>query len=252
MNIKLFYISLFAIFCGYQLAATASEIDIIQDEDYIPFYAHLEHEIDTEVGRLELGQRVVVIRPVDSSHVRVDVSRKGTATIPVSATDLASEMEKIKSKAVPNVELVPRMSFFLGNRIVSGESNWKVTLRGDRVKQYKRWILLYGDALNESIDNIISIASEHYNDLPDVERDQTLFVYMDIVGNKKSIQDLASRIQPSIQCMPGYLSQAYSRSFDHIDFDRELPQIVEVASSGRLLDSANGTDGVKAWLQDKL
>lgn len=243
---------IFAI-CFFQHILLASvEIDLIHDEDYIPFYAILEKAVDTDIGRLDTGQRVVVIRPVDSSHIRVNVSRKGTTTIPVDVTNLASEISKIKGNMVPNLEIVPRMSFFIANRIVSGESNWKITLRGDRVKKYKRWILLYGDASLEFMPEVVSAASDHYNKLSDADREITLLVYMDVTGVKKSIQELADMVHPSIQCMPGYLSQAYARSFDHIDDDSGLPQIVEVASSGRILHHAAGVAEVKKWLQHNL
>lgn len=248
LNRTSLYLSLIILSLLNQSLNAESTTDLIRDEDYIPFYAELQKEIVTEVGSLRSGERVVVLRPIDDDRIRVDVSRKGTASLPLDATNLAAEIKRAKHTDDPNIKLVPRMSFFLANRVVSGGSGWQNPIPGEMVYAAKRWILLYGDAEVDSTKVAVAAASEFYNTLPDHVRKQTVFVYMDVYGKKAAIQNLAEQLKPSIHCMPGYLSRGYSKSLDHINNDLEFPQLVEVASSGRILDQISGTEEITNWL----
>ena len=71
--------------------------NLIQDEDFIPFHAIIEKEIETELGALKKGERVVVIRPIDAETIRVNVPRKGFLTLPLNATSISSEIERAKN-----------------------------------------------------------------------------------------------------------------------------------------------------------
>ncbi|MEC7229571.1 MAG: hypothetical protein VXV91_00060 [Verrucomicrobiota bacterium] len=222
--------------------------NLIQDEDFIPFHAIIETEIETELGALKKGEMVVVIRPIDAETIRVNVPRKGLLTLPLNATSIGSEIERAKNTEDPNYRIVPRMSFFLANRVMSGESLWQDLVHGGMVYRCKRWILLYGNAEMEVTRSVVAAASEFYKNLNDSEREETIFVYMDVPGNKKAIQELAEDLSPSIQCMPGYLSRSYSKSLDHINPNLKLPQLVEVTSSGRMICQLHGQEEILDWL----
>jgi hypothetical protein len=229
---------------------SASSIDLIQDEDYIPFQAMLTQDIDAEQGPLRQGERIVVIRPISKNTVHVEVPRKGFHTLHVDVTNLVEEIKARKNSKDPNFRLDPRMSFFLANRVVTGESAWQHVLRTDLIFTAERWILLYGDAQKESAKQAVVAASDYYSKLDPELREKTIFVYMDVPGNKAAIQELANTTQPTIQCMPGYLSRGYSRSFDHLGQDTQLPLLVELASSGRVLHQVESLEQVVAWLEN--
>lgn len=224
-------------------------VDLIRDEDYLPFYTVMNRAVVTEDGSLSVGERVVVLRPMTATSLRVDVPRKGVFTVPIEATDVEAEIDQAKQSTAQGVPLVPRMALFLTNRMISGESGWQNTLPVEHVHAFKRWILLYGDAQTEATHSVVSMASEYYQLLPQQERARTAFLYMDVAGNKAAIQQMAETLEPSIQCMPGYLSRGYARSLDQMDVSRALPQLIEVAPSGRILDHAIGVLAVRNWLE---
>jgi hypothetical protein len=222
-------------------------IDVIRDEDYIPFQAIMQRDWHTQDGSLLAGERVVVLRPLSSDSIRVDVARKGIFTLPVDATDVCLEIDRAKKSTDSNFKLIPRMALFLTNRMISGESGWQNPLPIERVYAFDRWILLYGDANTEDTRAAVTKAIDFYSSLPENECIQTALLYMDVVGNKAAIQLMAEELEPSIQCMPGYLSKGYTGSLDHINADHGLPQLVEVASSGRIIDRVEGLQAVDGW-----
>jgi hypothetical protein len=238
---------LFTFMCAFQ-GLWADDVDLIRDESLIPFYAELNQSVVTEAGALAAGERVVVIRPENRESVRVEVPRKGIVTLPVEVTNLAEEIEHAKNADASNVRQVPRMSFFFANRIISGESGWQDPVHADMIYAYKRWIILYGDANKQTTKSAVIAASKYYESLAPAEQELTLFVYLDVLGEKVAIQELADAIVPKIHSMPGYLSKGYAKSLDQIEAGAELPQLVEVAPSGRILERANGLEAVMVWL----
>jgi hypothetical protein len=242
-------------FLFYSLLLIASHVraenavDLIRDEDYLPFHTVMNRAIATEDGSLSIGERVVVLRPMTATSLRVDVPRKGVFTVPFDATDVEAEIDRAKQLTAEGTPLVPRMALFLTNRMISGESGWQNTLPVEHVHAFKRWILLYGDAQTEATHSVVSMASEYYQSLPQQERARTAFLYMDVEGNKAAIQQMAEALEPSIQCMPGYLSKGYARSLDQMEVRGVLPQLIEVAPSGRILDQVVGVQAVSHWLK---
>ena len=226
----------------------ADDVDLIRDEALIPFYAKLNQMVETEVGSLAEGERVVVIRPENCESVRVEVPRKGIVTLPVEVTNIAAEIERAKNTDASNIRQVPRMSFFFANRIISGESGWQNSLHADMIYAFTRWVILYGDASQESTKSAVIAASQYYEALAPAEQATTLFVYLDVRGNKVAIHQLADTVAPKIHSMPGYLSKGYAKSLDQVEAGAELPQLVEVASSGRILERVNGLEAIMAWL----
>jgi hypothetical protein len=231
------------------LTSSFAAAERFPDEDLIPFYVELVEDYESDIGRLHAGDRLVVVRPVDADHLRVNVSRKGTTTVPSWVTNVTAEISRVKQGVDVNLKIVPRMSFFLANRVMTGESEWKNPVPGEVINTSKRWLLLYGDAREPATREAVRAASDFYNRLTSSARSETVFVYMDIPGNKKAIGQLAASINPSIQCMPGYLSRGYSKSLDQISPDEALPQFVEVTSSGRMQHHIIGSAAVQTWLQ---
>lgn len=244
-KILLVFLGSFTVICQ---GLFAIDVDLIRDEDFIPFYAELNQTVETEIGRLTEGERVVVIRPDSSYNVRIEAPRKGIVTLPVEVTNLAVEIARAKSGDDSNFRKIPRMSFFLANRIMSGGSFWQNPVHADLIYSCKRWILLYGDAREEDTQSAVISASKYYEDLSPFEYNQTMFVYMDVPGNKVEVQKLADSESPKIHSMPGYLSKGYVTSLDHVEDDFGFPQLVELAASGRILARANGLQEITAWL----
>ena len=230
-------------------AAEDAQEDLFPDEDLIPFYVEIVEDFESEVGLLQKGDRVVVVRPIGADHLRVNLSRKGTTTVPSRVTNVTAEISRIKRGEDVNLKIVPRMSFFLANRVMSGESEWQNPVPGDVINTSKRWFLLYGDAREPATREAVRAASGFYDSLQPSERAETVFVYMDVPGNKEAIRELAESINPSIQCMPGYLSRGYAKSLDQLNPREALPQLVEVASSGRMKRHILGAEAVKNCLQ---
>ena len=238
----------FFIYLVFMFASNArADVDVIRDEDFIPFQAVMTQDYQAEAASLLLGERVVVLRPLSADSIRVEVPRKGIFTLPVAVTDVGIEIERVKQSTDSNFKQIPRMALFLTNRMISGESGWQNRLPVERVHGFDRWILLYGDAQAEDTRAVVKKANAYYSSIPEQARMRTALLYMDVVGNKEAIQSIAEAFEPSIQCMPGYLSKGYSRSLDHIDATREFPQLVEVAPSGRILDHVGGVEAVSIW-----
>jgi hypothetical protein len=237
------------LYCLVSTAQAESEIDVIRDEDYIPFYVSLVRDQNFETASLSVGERAIVLRPLTPDSLRVEVSRKGIFTLPAHATDVASEIEYAKQSAdSQNTKLIPRMALFLTNRMISGESGWQNPLPIETVHAFERWFLLYGKAGEESTERAVRRASEFYSSLPEAERNQMAFLYMDTVGDKASIQAMAEMLEPSIQCMPGYLSRGYTRSLDQFDAEQGMPQLIELAASGRIIERLVGLPALEEWL----
>jgi len=232
-------------------ANAAASIDLMVDEDWIPLYVELNTKIDTEIGTLHPKERVIVLRPLTKDTIRVDVPRKGITTLPMEVTNLSAEIEHLKNSKDSRVTIVPRMALFLANRVASGVSMWQDIVPAEEVYSTKRWMLLYGDATEASTREAVVAANEYYARLPDEVKETLLFVYMDVAGDKVAIKDLAESANPKIECMPGYLSKGYSQSFDHLAKGKNLPQLVEVASSGRILDQVTGIDEIINLLERK-
>lgn len=233
-------------------ALSARNVDLVRDEALIPFYAELNQIVETEAGTLAKGERVVVIRPESHESVRVEAPRKGIITLPVEVTNLTAEIERAKNADAYDFKQVPRMALFLANRIVSGESLWQHVIPADVIYSCERWVMLYGDASTEATKSAVVAASKCYEGLSLAEQKTTMFVFLDVFGNKSAIQQLANSVQPKIHTMPGYLSKGYARSLDHIEADSELPQLLEVAPSGRILSRANGLEVIIASLDQGL
>jgi hypothetical protein len=218
------------------------------DERFLPFELYLT-EAYQPVGfdyTIDAGTKFVLIRREGDSLV-AEFSRKGVFKVPIDSTDAALQVELIK-KGDTSV-IVPRMALFLANRIISGETNWTHPYRSKEVNVMNRWFLLYGQANEASTREAIELADHYYRQLSEDERAVTAFVYMDVAGDKKGIQLIADELEPAIQAMPGYLSRGYSRSFSHLNEDEELPVLVELQSSGTVIDKRIGVAAISDYLK---
>lgn len=215
-------------------------------EDMLPFKAELSHDFfpEDQSVKLEKGARFVILRPLDNDLLLVEFPRKGIYQISPSITNVSDYIKEAKEKEETSGR-VPRMSYFLANKIISGESGWQYPLRSDTVNCFSRWILFYGDSTEESTIKAIRYADSYYRKLNDADRTNTALVYIDTTGSKTGIQSIADTLKPSIQSMPGYLSRGYSTSLFHIDDEDELPVLVETKSSGRVITKCEGLEQIK-------
>ena len=71
---------------------------------------------------------------------------------------------------------------------------------------------------------------------------------MDPSGSKGGIQKIAERLEPSIQSMPAYLSKGYSKTLQHLEDDLSMPVLVEVKSSGRIVERVVGVKEICSFL----
>lgn len=228
----------------------------IEDEDYLPFMVEITEEYlpNGAEQALSEGQRVIVIRMENDQVMVVDVPRRGVFKIPAEVTTAVVEVEKTKAlsqRSDGNFILVPRMAMFLANRVVDAETEWEYPVRSHIVNRMQDWYLLYGHSEDADTGEAIRMASEFYSALPEVERQKTMFVYMDIEGNKPGIQSYYDTLKPSIQTMPGYLSKGYSKVLNHVNGD-SVPLLVHVASSGRILSKHVGLGEIESFLSNEL
>lgn len=230
---------------------------IIDDEDYLPFMVELtEDYLPSEADQaLSAGLRVVIVRMENDQVMVVDVPRRGVFKIPAVVTNAEVEIERTKSlsrNSDGNFLLVPRMAMFLANRVVDAETKWEYPVRSHIVNRMQNWYLLYGYSGDADTAEAIRMASNFYSSLPEIERKKTLFVYMDIEGNKAGIQSYYDTLKPSIQTMPGYLSKGYTKALSHVNVDSDsTPLLVHVASSGRILSKHIGLEEIESYLSDE-
>lgn len=246
--------SLIMLICVVGAFSALAEITL-EDEDYLPFMVEMtsDYTPEGEEKPLPKGFRCVVLRMEDNQALLVDFPRRGIFSIPADTTNAAAGVEASKNAKIQggsNYFAIPRMAMFLANRIVSAESEWEFVLRSDVVNTMSHWYLLYGNSNDAETARAIEVASEFYSSLSNEERAKTLFVYMDLKGNKPGIQEYYDTLQPSIQAMPGYLSRGYCKSFAHVQENDDLPVIVHLSSSGRMLAKETGLNGIEAFLLD--
>ena len=247
--------SLIMLICLAGAFSALAEITL-EDEDYLPFMVEMtsDYTPEGEEKPLPKGFRCVVLRMEDNQALLVDFPRRGIFSIPADTTNAAAGVEASKNAKVQGGSN-PCCNSSYGdvsrhNRIVSAESKWEFVLRSHVVNAMSDWYLLYGNSNDAETARAIEVASEFYSSLSNEERAKTLFVYMDLKGNKPGIQEYYDTLQPSIQAMPGYLSRGYCKSFAHIQENDDLPVIVHLSSSGRMLAKETGLNGIEAFLLD--
>ena len=247
-----FYLHLFIFFV--LVSFLRAEIKL-EDEDYLPLMIEMTEDYLPSGAEetLSEGQRIVVIRMENDQAMVVDVPRRGVFKIPADVTNASVEIDRTKGLSKRHDEnflLVPRMAMFLANRVVDAETKWEYPVRSHIVNLMQNWYLLYGHSDNAETAKAIQMASDFYFALPQAERKKTLFVYMDIEGNKSGIQSYYDTLKPSIQTMPGYLSKGYTKALSHVN-GASAPLLVSVASSGRILSRHVGLEEIESFLSDK-
>ena len=94
---------------------------LVSDLAYVPYYANLEESIEVSGKQIKEGTQFIIIR-VEDDQVLANFSRKGIHAIELSKTNikkLVLEQKKLKQPS-------SRLAYFIGNKIASGESNWKI------------------------------------------------------------------------------------------------------------------------------
>lgn len=220
------------------------------EENLIPFQAHLTSDFTPPgvVQAIPAGFRFVVLRPLDGGMVLGEFPRRGNYAVDLDRTDIMQNLIGADG-VLANSTVVPRMSYFFANKIVSGNSNWLNPLRSDVVNKYSRWIIIYGNSDEPQTLDAIEAANRYYSQLSTEDRAQILVVYMDPLGNKANLKSIAEQLTPSIQTMPGYLSKGYSKTLAHFEAEDSMPVVVEVQSSGRVISKQVGLDQVQNYFR---
>ncbi|MDQ8207730.1 hypothetical protein QEH52_09430 [Coraliomargarita sp. SDUM461003] len=242
-------IVLYCFFLGIQVLSAS--IFSEAKEASLPFYAKLVEDYTPENGDrvIPADTRFVLIRPLDDGKLLAEFPRVGHYELSLEQTNVQAEIERERN--TDNVPNMPRMAYFLANRIMTGESVWQNPLRQEDVVETQNWFLLYGDSSEPELLEAVLRLDGYYRSLDETSRKVTVAVYLDTAASKAGIQAIADSVKPSIQAMPAYLSAGYCKSFQHYSASDEMPVLVEVSSSGRVLSKAAGLDAIQAFVADK-
>ena len=231
--------------------STGNGFDLLEHEDWIPFYVELSEGISVEGTEIAAGTRAIAIRPIGRDALLLDVSRKGLFVVDIQSTNVREQIEALQARSPTHMKRNPRMSYFFMNRLMTGSSNWQDPLGTEKIIQFSRWLLLYGSSDEDNTAAAIRLASDFHRNLPAEEREETALVFFDIAGDKESIQELSEQLNPTILCMPAYLSRGYVKTLNHIQEQAEVPQLVEVANSGRIIAQVNGLEAIHGFLESE-
>ena len=223
------------------LIAEVPESDLV----YVPYYANLNEALELGGNRIAEGTRFIVIR-VEEDRVKVNFSRKGIHEIHLSKTnikDLISQQKKINLGS-------SRIAYFIGNKIASGESNWKKLIHLDEINQYEQWVFFYAASSDSNIRKWL-INLNKLCEKAKVDSPKTLFLYIDTEGNQQNLEKLGAELDLSISSLPWYLSKGYVKGFDHLDNASELPAIVFVSSTNNINSIHSGEESVERLLFNK-
>jgi hypothetical protein len=217
------------------------------NEDLLPFKTEFKKDYTVDnTTTITAGTRCIILRPVGIDQLLIEIPRRGVFEVPLSSTNVGAAMAD--SELTEELRAVPRMSYFFANRIISGESGWQYPVRTEVVTLFNRWIIIYGNSNEPLTLEAIRCADTFYQSLVERERKETSIVYMDPSGSKGGIQKIAERLEPSIQSMPAYLSKGYSKTLQHLEDDLSMPVLVEVKSSGRIVERVVGVKEICSFL----
>ena len=209
---------------------------------YVPYYANLTESLEISNNTIKAGTRFIVIR-IEEEKVLGNFSRKGIHELTLSQTniqDLVSEQKQLGESS-------SRIAFFIGNKLVSGESNWKHLIHADEVKQYDEWVILYAPSSGIGIEQSLTDFNESY-ERAKIKSPQTIFVYIDTEGNKKILDQLGYDLGLSLATLPWYLSKGYVKGLGHLNEGDELPAIAVVKSTNNIKSIYLGADSVQQYL----
>ena len=218
------------------------------DYDFIPIYANLDHSLTLSNGvSLKANTRFIVVR-VEGDQVLANFSaRKGIHLIPIASTNVLELTQSNKESFKDNADGFSRLSEFLKNRIASGESGWKYLVHQDKVKKYKKWIILYADSSHDTTKALIENFDKKYRSLSESES-ETFFLYIDTAGDQKNLDALANSLQLKIGTLPWYLSKGYAHSLQHLDSELQVPVIVEAKSNNTILNRVISAELIQDYL----
>ena len=226
-------------------SSALASFDLTEVENCLPFYVTATADIEAPDDKvIRKGQRGVLIRPTEANELLVNFGREGSLLVSPDKTDVVSIDA---ATCAQTAAAGPRINQFLFNRLMRGSSAWTLPLGVEEVRDASSWLFLYGSADSLETKAAIHLASEYQNGLPEETRATQLIVYLDRDGDKRKIQALAHELKPSIAAMPGYLSKGYFQSFEHVDPDGPLPQLVELHASGRIKNHIKGFSDVHAF-----
>ena len=216
----------------------------ILDSDlaYVPYYANLEESIEVSGKQIKEGTQFIIIR-VEDDQVLANFSRKGIHAIELSKTNikkLVLEQKKLKQPS-------SRLAYFIGNKIVSGESDWKNLIHIDEVKKYDEWVILYAASSHPDIKDWLS-KFNHVSENTKEHFPNKLHLYIDTEGHQKNLELIGNELDLSIATLPWYLSKGYVKGLGHLILEDELPAIAIIHSTNNIKSIHSGYESVINYL----
>lgn len=216
----------------------------IPDSDlaFVPYYADLEESIEVSGKQINEGTRFIIIR-VEGDEVLANFSRKGIHRVELSKTNIKNLLLEQKKLNQPT----SRLTYFVGNKIVSGESNWKNLIHINEVKKYDEWVILYAASSHPNIKHWLS----KFNKVSENTKERfpnKLFLYIDTEGHQKNLDLLGNELDLSIATLPWYLSKGYVKGLGHLTEEVEFPAIAVVYSTNNVKSVHSGNESVINYL----
>lgn len=216
----------------------------ISDSDlaYVPYYANLEESIEVSGRQIKEGTQFIIIR-VEGDQVLANFSRKGIHAIELSKTNikkLVLEQKKLKQP-------FSRLAYFVGNKIATGESNWKNLIHINEVKKYDEWVILYAASSHTNIREIL-LGFDQLSEDSKARFSNKLFLYIDTEGHQRNLDILGYELEISINTLPWYLSKGYVKGLGHLTEEHALPAIAVVHSTNNIKSIHSGNESVMDYL----
>jgi len=215
---------------------------LVSDLAYVPYYANLEESIEVSGKQIKEGTQFIIIR-VEDDQVLANFSRKGIHAIELSKTNIKKLVLERKKLKQPS----SRLAYFIGNKIASGESNWKNLIHINEVKKYDEWVILYTASSHPDIKHLLS----EFNQLAENTKERfsnKLFLYIDTEGDQKNLDLLGNELELSIATLPWYLSKGYIKGLGHLTEEHDLPAIAVVHSTNNIKSIHSGYESVINYL----
>ena len=214
------------------------------DLAYVPYYANLTESLITPNNEIKEGTRFIVIR-IEGNRVLGNFSRKGIHELALSKTNIEDLVSEKKLVGEPS----SRIAFFIGNKLASGESNWKYLIHIDEIRQYEEWVILYAPSSDPNIKQLLLQFNKQFL-RSKIESPKTLFVFIDTEGDQKALDQLGNDLDLSIATLPWYLSRGYVKGLGHLSQKDEtiFPALAIVKATNNVKSVYQGSNSVLQYL----
>lgn len=244
------FILIFAATISARGATADAELDPALAE-CLPFHASLSSAFAPVDGSavIAAGTPFVLVR-VEGDLAVADVSRRGVFRLPLAQTDVLAQARATRAALGDARPELSRMVFFIGNKLVGGDSGWEKPVPAAMTHGYRSWVLVYADAAEASAQTAVRAIEAVRDDWPETTRSRVGIVFMERNGSEEALRALAAETRPRISAMSGFLSKGYVRSFAHLNPDETGAVFVLTDAAGTVLARHVGAEpGAKFWAE---